>query len=269
SLVSDSTSELDWQLQNASGEVLFSGKTIVKGFDVTSGDSVHLIDFSEFKTEGDGYKLVANGLESPSFIISDEIYSQLKFDAMAYYYHNRSGIPIEAKYVGDDWARAAGHMTDNNVTCFKGRDAGGKTWLGCPYTLDVAGGWYDAGDFGKYVVNGGISVWTLQNLYERFPNAYPDGSLQIPENNNEISDLLDEARWEMEFLLSMQIPQGQAGAGLAHHKIHDRKWEPIPAVPPTEVNNDNNHEVENAGRYLYPASTAATLNLAATAAQCA
>src|SRR5690606_19064621 len=116
SLVSDSTSELDWQLQNASGEVLFSGKTIVKGFDVTSGDSVHLIDFSEFKTEGDGYKLVANGLESPSFIISDEIYSQLKFDAMAYYYHNRSGIPIEAKYVGDDWARAAGHVTDNNVT---------------------------------------------------------------------------------------------------------------------------------------------------------
>ncbi len=269
SLVSDSASELDWQLQNNNGEVVLSGKTIVKGFDAASGDSIHLIDFSEFKTEGDGYKLVANDLESPSFIVSDNIYSNLKFDAMAYYYHNRSGIPIEAKYVGDDWSRAAGHVTDNNVTCFKGRDADGKTWLGCPYTLDVAGGWYDAGDFGKYVVNGGISAWTLQNLYERFPNVYPDGSLKIPENNNGVSDLLDEARWEMEFLLSMQIPQWQAGAGLAHHKIHDRTWEPIPVMPPTEMNNDNNHEVENAGRYLYPASTAATLNLAASAAQCA
>src|SRR5690606_9968591 len=103
----------------------------------------------------------------------------------------------------------------------------------------------------------------------RFPNVYPDGSLKIPENNNGVSDLLDEARWEMEFLLSMQIPQGQDGAGLAHHKIHDRTWEPIPVMPPTEMNNDNNHEVENAGRYLYPVSTAATLNLAASAAQCA
>ncbi|MBL8098987.1 MAG: glycoside hydrolase family 9 protein, partial [Anaerolineales bacterium] len=269
SLVSDSTSELDWQLQNNNGEIILSGKTIVKGFDAASGDSIHFIDFSAFNTVGDGYKLVANDLESPSFIISDEIYSQLKFDAMAYYYHNRSGIPIEAKFVGDDWSRAAGHVTDNNVTCFKGKDADGKTWLDCPYTLDVAGGWYDAGDFGKYVVNGGISAWTLQNLYERFPNVYADGSLNIPENNNGVSDLLDESRWEMEFLLSMQIPQGQDGAGLAHHKIHDRKWEPIPVLPPTEMNNNNDHAIEGEGRYLFPPSTAATLNLAASAAQCA
>lgn len=269
SFVSDSTSELDWQLQNGNGEVILSGKSIVNGLDAASKDSIHLIDFSAFNTAGDGYKLIANGLESPAFMISDEIYKQLKLDSLAYYYHNRSGIPIESEFVGADWSRPAGHVTDNNVTCFKGRDADGKTWLGCPYTLDVAGGWYDAGDFGKYVVNGGISVWTLQNLYERFPNAYPDGSLRIPENNNGVSDLLDEARWEMEFLLSMQIPQGQAGAGLVHHKIHDRKWEPIPVMPPREVNNNNLHEVEGVGRYLFPVSTAATLNLAAASAQCA
>jgi endoglucanase len=80
---------------------------------------------------------------------------------------------------------------------------------------------------------------------------------------------LDEARWEMEFLLSMQVPQGQPQAGMAHHKMHDLNWAPMPMVPPSEVDNNNDHKAGKDGRYLYPPSTAATLNLAATAAQCA
>ena len=155
------------------------------------------------------------------------------------------------------------------MTCYKGTDAAGNSWPGCDYSLDVAGGWYDAGDFGKYVVNGGISAWTLMNLYERFPETFPDGSLAIPEKGNGVADVLDEARWEMEFLLAMQVPQGQPQAGMAHHKMHDRSWAGMPMVPPTEVNNNSDFKAEGVGRYLYPPSTAATLNLAATAAQCA
>ncbi len=99
-----------------------------------------------------------------------------------------------------------------------------------------------------------------------FPVHIPDGSLAIPENENGISDLLDEARWEMDFLLSMQVPQGQPLAGMVHHKIHDESWAPIPMIPPSEVENDNEHKQDGTGRYLFPPSTAATLNLAATAA---
>ena len=73
----------------------------------------------------------------------------------------------------------------------------------------------------------------------------------------------------MEFLLAMQVPEGQPQAGMAHHKMHDLAWEPMPMVPPVRVNNDGQHYLEEEGRYLYPPSTAATLNLAATAAQCA
>ena len=47
----------------------------------------------------------------------------------------------------------------------------------------------------------------LLNLYERFPAAFPDGTLNIPENSNGVPDILDEARWEMEFLLAMQVPK--------------------------------------------------------------
>ena len=62
---------------------------------------------------------------------------------------------------GEQWTRPAGHATsDKSVPCGKG--------IGCDYSLDVTGGWYDAGDHGKYVVNGGISVWTLMNQYETF-----------------------------------------------------------------------------------------------------
>ncbi len=74
------------------------------------------------------------------------------------------------------------------------------------------------------MVNGGITVWTLLNLYEQGWQGFPDGSQMIPEQANGISDLLDEARWEMEFLLSMQVPQGQTKAGMAHHKLHDASW---------------------------------------------
>ncbi|MHB8135389.1 MAG: glycoside hydrolase family 9 protein [Anaerolineaceae bacterium] len=265
-LALDSEESQDWQFVNSSGEVLLSGKTLIKGMDTVSGDFIHLIDFSNYIQPGYGYQIISNEKKSPPFMISADLFEPLTKDAMAYFYHNRSGTPIESKFVGDQWARPAGHISDNQVTCYKGQDADGNTWPGCNYTLDVAGGWYDAGDFGKYVVNGGISVWTLMNLYEKFPDAFPDGSLAIPENENGISDLLDEARWEMEFLLSMQVPQGQPQAGMVHHKIHDESWAPIPMIPPTEVDNDNDSKLDGTGRYLFPPSTAATLNLAATAA---
>ncbi len=269
SIALESSSAMDWSLRNSSGLIVLSGKTILKGQDAASGDFLQIIDFSDYKIPGSRYQITAAGLESVPFEISNDIYSGLKNDALAYFYNNRSGIPIEAKYVGEAWTRPAGHLTDNNVTCYKGVDAAGISWPGCDYSLDVSGGWYDAGDFGKYVVNGGISAWTLMNLYWSFPAVFPDGSLRIPEQGNGVPDLADEIRWEMEFLLSMQVPQGQPLAGMVHHKLHDLTWAPIPMVPPSEVDNNSDFTKVGVGRYLYPPSTAATLNLAATAAQCA
>lgn len=268
-VASEASEPLPWVLKNAAGEEVSSGLTTFKGKDGNSGDTLHEIDFSTFAEPGERYTLEAAGMKSVPFSISDDLYSLLKHDALAYFYLNRSGIAIEEKYAGKDLARPAGHVTDANVTCYKGTDADGKDWPGCDYTLNALGGWYDAGDFGKYVVNGGITVWTLLNLYEQGWEGFPDGSQMIPEQGNGIPDLLDEARWEMEFLLAMQVPEGQPKAGMAHHKLHDESWAGMPMVPPTEVNNDNEHALPGQGRYLFPPSTAATLNLAATAAQCA
>jgi len=263
---SESESPLEWSLKDSGGNVVLTGQTTVKGADRASGDNVHQIDFSAYTTLGTGYVLEVAGVKSFPFDISPSIYGELKRQALAYFYHNRSGMAIEAQYAGgESWARHAGHLSDNDVTCYTGLDLSGKSWPGCDYRLDVSGGWYDAGDFGKYVVNGGISVWTLMNEYERNPQAFGDGMLDIPEKQNGVPDILDEARWEMKFMLGMQVPSGQPQAGMAHHKMHDRKWAGMPVLVPETVNND----AGDSGRYLYLPTTAATLNLAATAAQCA
>ncbi len=263
SAVNTSTSPQTWQLKNSGGTVVASGSTTVYGNDTASGEHIHLVDFSSFTTQGTGYTLTVASAVSHPFDIGPTVYRTMKYDALAYFYHNRSGIAITLPYAGgSQWTRPAGHIQvspnqgDNNVPCAS--DAG------CSYSLNVAGGWYDAGDHGKYVVNGGISVWTMLNQYERAKyfgalTDFGDGKMNIPENANGVPDILDEARWELEFLLKMQVPAGQPRAGMAHHKMHDANWTGIPTRP----------DQDNQPRVLRPVSTAATLNLAATAAQCA
>jgi endoglucanase len=252
-----------WELVDAKGEVVHKGTTIPFGPDKASGDKVSVVDFTSYAGKGTGFTLRVAGDVSHPFDIRDDIYGKLKYDALAFFYQQRSGIPIAMPYAGNErWVRPAGHIDvkpnigDTAVPCAPGS--------GCAYKLDVSGGWYDAGDQGKYVVNAGISVWTLLNWWERglaFGGTaeFADGKMNIPENKNKVPDILDEARWELEFELKMQVPEGEKLAGMAHHKIHDAKWTQLSLGP---------HE-DPMPRFLQPPSTAATLNLAANAAQCA
>ena len=275
---------LAWRLSDGAGAVRASGRTRVFGADRFSGEHVHQIDFGAFAVAGSGYRLRVDGADSRPFAIRAGAYGPLARDALAYFYHNRAGTPIEARFAGGaQWARPAGHPSEK-ATCLSGADPKGNRWPGCDYALDVTGGWYDAGDHGKYVVNGGVSLWTLLNLYERrlhakMPPAFADGAATIPESGNGVDDLLDEARWQMEFMLRMQAPRGAVATvpvkvkrsvpglrftridagGMAHHKVADEKWTGLPTAP----------HLDREKRQLFPPSTAATLNLAATAAQCA
>jgi endoglucanase len=246
-----------WQLYDDQGAVVAEGETSVFGADRNSGNSVHRIDFSSYKGTGRGFTLGVDEDKSYPFDIEPDVYTKLKYDALAYFYHNRSGIEIKMPYAGgEQWTRPAGHLPDK-APC--GRD------LGCNYTLDVTGGWYDAGDHGKYVVNGGFSAWVLLNEWERTKylgksiKDFGDGKMQIPEQGNGIDDLLDEARWEVEFLVAMQAPDGSEFAGMVHHKMHDEGWTAIGTRP----------DQDTLERSLRPVSTAATLNMAAVGAQAA
>ncbi|MBN2306260.1 MAG: glycoside hydrolase family 9 protein, partial [Anaerolineae bacterium] len=257
-----------WELVDTdSGDVVLKGVTPPSRLDSDSRDYVAVADFSAW-TEPGRYVLRVGEAESAPFEIGTDIYSTLKVDSLRYFYLNRSGIALEEAYAGA-WARDAGHLSDSAITCWQGTDPDGTERPGCDYIIDGSGGWYDAGDYGKYVVNGGIATWTLLNLYETMPDALPDGAANLPESGNGVADVLDEARWEMEWMLKMQVPPGQPQVGMAFHKLHDRVWGGLPMVPPTEFDNDLSNDRPGAGRYVYAPTTAATLNLAATAAQCA
>ncbi|MEH1017590.1 glycoside hydrolase family 9 protein [Micromonospora sp. CPCC 206060] len=263
-VVTEATEPFAWQLKSAAGTVVASGQSTPRGVDAASGQNVQTIDFSSYRTAGTGYTLVADGETSHPFDISGDIYDQLRSDALQFFYIQRSGIAIDGDLVGAAYARPAGHLDvapnkgDTNVPCQAGV---------CDYSLDVRGGWYDAGDHGKYVVNGGIATYQLLNTFERTKTAASagggtalgDSTLRVPERGNGTPDILDEARWELEFLLRMQVPAGKPFAGMAHHKIHDVNWTGLPLAP----------EDDPERRELHAPSTAATLNLAATAAQCA
>lgn len=273
---------LDWILTDTAGRSVLSGRTTVFGLDASSGDHVHTLRFDDLKSPGD-YILTVGG-HRRRLRVSDTAFTAVTRDALAFFYQNRSGVAIEGDHVArPDLARPAGHSPDR-ATCFSGEDSRGNVWPGCDYTLDVSGGWYDAGDHGKYMVNGGISTWTLLNAWERasrlgLAEPYPDGAADIPEAGNGVSDLLDEARWEVEFLLRMQAPAGARmnlpvgrfsrdqpltftnvdAGGLVHHKVHDGRWTALPTSPA------NDPEI----RFLYAPNTAATLNMVAVAAQAA
>ena len=274
-LESDAADAVAWELREHSGEVVASGTTTVVGVDESAGVHVHLIDFTEVSDEGT-YSLEADGEASYSFVIRDGLYAPLMVDALNYFYLARSGIEIEAAIVGDEYAREAGHVSrpggddvnqgDYAVACQPAdvsEEIYGEPWTG-DYTLDVLGGWYDAGDHGKYVVNGGIAVAQLLGVWERAmragrgaQKALADGSLNLPEHGDGVPDVLNEARWELDFLVSMMVPEGEELAGMVHHKVHDHGWTGIPMLP---VNDPK-------PRLLHRPSTAATLNLAAVAAQ--
>ena len=271
-LVTSAEQALHWRLRDERGNVVGRGTTRPFGLDATSGLNVHEIRFDRVRATGKGFHLEADGEVSHPFDIDDDVYESLRTDAFAFFYTQRSGIAIDGDLAGAAYARAAGHvgilpnLGDTSVPCQTAEAttaAYGEAWT-CDYTLDVSGGWYDAGDHGKYVVNGGISAAQLLSTYERSQRApsasrraLGDGSLPIPEQGNHVPDVLDEARWELSFLLSMQVPSGQPLAGMVHHKVHDSSWSALPLDPAADP----------LQRELHRPSTAATLNLAAAAAQ--
>jgi endoglucanase len=271
-LVTEATDQLRWELKDDDGRVVETGRSRPAGLDDTSGLNVHTIDFGDFERSGRGFTLSADGETSHPFDISSAGYERLRVDALSFYYPQRSGVAIHDAIAGDGYGRAAGHVGyapnkgDFDVPCQPAsvsQQVYGEPWT-CDYTLDVIGGWYDAGDHGKYVVNGGISVAQLLSTWERNKEArgtderaLRDGTLRVPEHGNGVPDILDEARWELEWMLTMQVPENEPLAGMAHHKIHDNQWTGLPLDPAADA----------MLRELHRPSTAATLNLAAAAAQ--
>jgi endoglucanase len=229
-----------------------SGKTVLEGrlgapekWDA-SGETVRLADFSRLNTPGNYRLRVAGQPDSAPFPIAPDAYRALDAAAIKAYYYQRAGIAIEPRYAGV-YARALGHP-DTQVLVHPSAASSAR-----PAGTVIAStkGWYDAGDYNKYIVNSGISTYTLLAAYEHFPKFFDGLALNIPETGNGLPDILNEALWNIEWMATMQDPND----GGVYHKLTNKQFDAF--VMPDKATSP---------RYVVQKSTAAALDFAAVMA---
>ncbi len=164
-------------------------------YDVSSGDTVQLFDFSPAQKEG-SYVILRNGkvLGSPVSVQKNP-YRELAKAAFKWFYFQRAGMALDARYAGI-WARPAGHL-DTAVQIY-----------GADRKISAPKGWYDAGDFGKYIVNSNITVSTLLKFYEDYPAYAKKLEWEIPREHKNLPAILEEVKWNLDWMLSMQDTDG-------------------------------------------------------------
>ena len=197
-LVAASAPATDFMVRNAStNAVVFRGKLSAAVDDKDSGDQVQAADFSGLKTAGK-YYLEAPGVgRSWQFSIDANAYSRAFYLAMRSYYGQRCGIAVDLGPEFPDYKHAACHLVG------AWHASSGKTG-----TRISAKGWHDAGDYGRYVVNSGITTGTLLWTYEMFGDRVKGVKLNIPESGNKTPDILNEIEWNLDWMLSMQDEDG-------------------------------------------------------------
>lgn len=179
--------------------VAYTGQLVLlKDYDANdSGERVFIADFSSLKQTGTYYLTVnVSGINnSPKFTIGNDIYKPLLTDALRYFYYQRASINLTSPYC-PDYPRSDKTPDDFTAT-FKSDPSSANT-------IDESKGWYDAGDTGKYITSGAGAVSNLFWAYELYPGVFTDNQNNIPESGNGVPDILDEARWELEWMLKMQ-----------------------------------------------------------------
>jgi len=213
-----------------------------------AGDTGRTFDFTSFDQPGTYYVLIGSEQSHPVHIAADPFLALSRGSIKAYWL-TRSSYAPKAPWAGP-WARTAGHP--DIAVLVHGSAATAARPEGS--TIRSPGGWYDAGDYGKYVVNSGISTWTLLHLYESAPTFFDTLSLNVPPHGGPTSDLVDEILWNLRWMLTMQDPDD----GGVYHKLTTADFSGF--VMPAN---------DKADRYVVQKSTAATLDLAAVSAYAA
>lgn len=225
----------------------FTGSLSAERQSKNSSTLTRIADFSSFKKRG-SYVVHVHGIgNSYAFKIDKDVFGEASKSVLKAFYYFRSDMPLEERYAGK-WNRAAGHP-DTAVLVHPSvaddrRVAGTK--------ISSPKGWYDAGDYNKYIVNSGITMATLLSAYEDFPAYFNKLNTDIPESDDAVPDILNEVLYNLRWMLTMQDPND----GGVYHKLTNAVFDGM--VMPW---------VTKDPRYVVQKSTAATLDFAAVMAQ--
>ena len=194
----DSTGDEEFIVCDAyTNETVYVGKLGDPIHDYGSDREVRQADFSSFKDIGDYYVFTEEGA-SYTFSIYDNPFTDIYRDTVLMLYKQRCGVALENSGVFD---HPECHNTEASVYGNESKKQ------------DVSGGWHDAGDYGRYTVSTAKTIADLLLSYEDF--GVEDDEMGIPESGNGIPDILDEARYELEWMLKMQ----DAETGGVYHKV--------------------------------------------------
>jgi endoglucanase len=192
--------------------------TVLKGevsapvFQKDVNQNVAVADFSALTKNGKYYLETADGVKSAEFEISPTVYNKAYYTTMRGFYLWRCGTAVEGTHNGHHFAHEACHMEDGYED-FQGKPGERRNGIG---------GWHDAGDYGKYVVNAGITVGMMFMAWDQFQPALQKISLDLPETAKGYPDFLKEMKWETDWLFTMQYTDG---SGKVAHKLTRKNFE--------------------------------------------
>lgn len=228
--------------QSGTGNKIFSQELLFSvSNDPATGLTLYRGDFSELQSQG-SFVIIINSDSSEYFSIAPTAFNDAYRKSLKSYYYQRCGITLFPNYAGAYFhplchANDGYYHSSTNQTGYRA----------------TTGGWHDAGDYGKYIVNAGITAGTLLMAYETFSEKFSMDDLNIPESGNGIPDILDEVKFELEWFLKMQNDNGGV-----YFKLTKTQFEPF--IMP---NNDSG------ARYIYEISSTATGNFVAIMAKAA
>lgn len=231
-------------------DTVFTGTLGASASFALTGETVRKADFTNFNATGKYYLNVPGLGNSHLFEIKPNVHHAVSKAGIKGFYYQRASTALLSAHAGP-WARPKGHA-DNNVMVHNSaanpynRPAG--TIISSP------GGWYDAGDYNKYIINAGVTTFMLMSMYEHYPSYFDTLDLNIPESGNSIPDVLDEILWEIRWILTMQDPFD----GGVYSKLTTANFGGT-VMPASNT----------AQRYVVKKTTASALDFSATLAQAA
>lgn len=180
------------------GDVVLQGKATPAKTGSLCSQSLRWLDFSACVSLGD-YELQCGTWSMPVRIVEDAFHETAQALLKGFYFQ-RASLELLPQYAGP-WARPAGHP-DTEVLVHASAACAGRPE---GFVISAPKGWYDAGDYNKYIVNSGISTATLLAAFADF-SGVSRLRVNIPESGGGLPDVLAEARWNLDWMLSMQDP---------------------------------------------------------------
>ena len=190
----------------AGGNEVFSGKTTGPVYQKDVDQNVWSADFSKFRKPGRYYLEVPGVGCSTEFEVAENVFEFATRTSMRAFYLWRCGTTVQGEHDGNVYEAEACHLNDAY-----------EDYIGNPGSQrDGTGGWHDAGDYGKYTVNAGVTLGLLFNAWDHFQKQLDRIDYGLPPTAPGFPEFLQELKWETDWLLKMPYPDG---SGRVSHKL--------------------------------------------------